>query len=247
MRPSGFAVHDVDEVLDSSMTVRNGSYVDGRWASIDGLYAIGGSGGPRGVRLVTGFEAALPRYGYDQGSLYLIGGRDMGDEIAIGWHGDPVDVSTGSFRQEETDLTVPNSDLQVARFYNSGGLGSGIFGAVWTSNWDASLDAYPTTAVLQLPTGQNVGFIKEDGNWATGEPFSGVLHDAGTGYGLEFEDGSVWNFDENGRLIQMVSAQDEGIDLVWAAHANVTITDKGGNQLVPVSYTHLTLPTKRIV
>jgi len=61
--------------------------------------------------------------------------------------GDPVDIFSGSFYLEETDLTIPNTIIPLAftRFYRSGAASYGPFG--W--NWDHNFNLF----IRELKTG----------------------------------------------------------------------------------------------
>ena len=97
----------------------------------------------------------------------------VGKPTTSGYANDPVNVATGNFIEEETDMAFAGvvSACTVTRMYNSVAVFgqhavSGVFGAGWSSNIESRVQLNAENAVWTMPEGREVTFdrmIREDG------------------------------------------------------------------------------------
>lgn len=97
----------------------------------------------------------------------------VGKPTTSGYVNDPVNVATGNFIEEETDMAFAGvvSACSVSRMYNSVAVFgqhavSGVFGAGWSSNIESRVQLNAENAVWTMADGREVTFdrmIREDG------------------------------------------------------------------------------------
>ena len=97
----------------------------------------------------------------------------VGKSTTSGYVNDPVNVATGNFIEEETDMAFAGvvSACAVSRMYNSVAVFgqhavSGVFGAGWSSNIESRVHLNAENAVWTMVDGREVTFdrmIREDG------------------------------------------------------------------------------------
>lgn len=97
----------------------------------------------------------------------------VGMSTTSGYVNDPVNVATGNFIEEETDMAFSGavSACSVTRMYNSVAVFgqhavSGVFGAGWSSNIESRVQLNAENAVWTMADGREVTFdrmIREDG------------------------------------------------------------------------------------
>ena len=97
----------------------------------------------------------------------------VGKSTTSGYVNDPVNVATGNFIEEETDMAFSGvvSACSVTRMYNSVTVFgqhavSGVFGAGWSSNIESRVQLNAENAVWTMPDGREVTFdrmTREDG------------------------------------------------------------------------------------
>lgn len=97
----------------------------------------------------------------------------VGKSTTSGYVNDPVNVATGNFIEEETDMAFAGavSACSVTRMYNSVAVFgqhavSGVFGAGWSSNIESRVQLNAENAVWTMADGREVTFdrmIREDG------------------------------------------------------------------------------------
>ena len=97
----------------------------------------------------------------------------VGKSTTSGYVNDPVNVATGNFIEEETDMAFSGvvSACSVTRMYNSVAVFgqhavSGVFGAGWSSNIESRVQLNVENAVWTMADGREVTFdrmIREDG------------------------------------------------------------------------------------
>ena len=97
----------------------------------------------------------------------------VGKSTTSGYVNDPVNVATGNFIEEETDMAFAGmvSACSVTRMYNSVAVFgqhavSGVFGAGWSSNIESRVQLNDENAVWTMADGREVTFdrmIREDG------------------------------------------------------------------------------------
>ena len=127
--------------------------------------------------------------------------------------GDPVDLQTGLFTNEKTDLVLPDiMPIQLTRTYRNEDSFSRAFGRGTNHPYDIfftnTQGCFCYNAIeLILPDGGRVRYdrISPGGGFsdaifeATKSPtfYKSRVHWNGTGWDLTFKDGSVWVFPEN--------------------------------------------------
>ena len=97
----------------------------------------------------------------------------VGKSTTSGYVNDPVNVATGNFIEEETDMAFSGvvSACTVTRMYNSVAVFgqhavSGVFGAGWSSNIESRVQLNAENAVWTMADGREITFdrmIREDG------------------------------------------------------------------------------------
>jgi len=194
----------------------------GGWVAIGGDHDPQETGGA--ASYVVGFPSnngPVKRYAGSRSTIYLAGGSGIGAETSSAWHGDPVGVSTGNFRQAVTDLSAPSQDLggDLSRVYDSFGQSSGMFGAGWMTSLDARLEHNDSEheAILYEPTGRILQFLETTtGGWVNLQGSSLTLTEATSGsWKVSSPDGSSRTFDEAGHLVQMASPNIDPTSISW--------------------------------
>ena len=105
--------------------------------------------------------------------LQILAPAVVGKPTTSGYVNDPVNVATGNFIEEETDMAFAGvvSACSVTRMYNSVAVFgqhavSGVFGAGWSSNIESRVQLNVENAVWTMVDGREVTFdrmIREDG------------------------------------------------------------------------------------
>ena len=151
--------------------------------------------------------------------------------------GDPVNVTTGNMFLEQTDYRLPGfgDGLDITRTYNSRNQTNGLFGVGWSSALDESVVSYGNLLVrLNLPDARAIYFVRD----SAGAPFAplGIMNFSGqivknvdNSYTLTFGDGSVHQFNANGKLTSLTDPRGNTITLTLNGSGNpTTITDASG-------------------
>jgi RHS repeat-associated protein len=150
--------------------------------------------------------------------------------------GDPVNVTNGNMYLKQTDYRLPGigEGLDITRTYNSSKQTSGLFGVGWSSSLDESVVAYGNLLVrLNLPDGRAVYFTRN----SVGAPFDPlpsafygqIVKNVDNSYTLTYKDGSVHQFNANGKLTSFADPNGNTITLTLNASGNPTaITDASG-------------------
>jgi len=132
--------------------------------------------------------------------------------------GDPVDLSTGFFMHEQTDLVVPGIiPIRVKRYYRSqesvsggaGGVGVGAFGSGSFFEYDWWLNTYQQMLLLVTPGNYQYRFdtLLPDGtyiNTTDPEMRGAVVSDDGTNKTLKMRNGRQYIFNSDGELVQII-------------------------------------------
>lgn len=171
------------------------------------------------------------------------GAENAGNNCPLGLPGQsvgsPVNPTNGNMWLEETDYTLPGAGeaINIKRFYNSIIQTSGMFGRGWTTPYDESLIAYGDYALrLNLPDGRAVYLGRRDTSSAftiTGQKFFGsVVKNADGSYNLNYNDGRIHHFNQNGSLGWLKDRTGNQTTLAYNANYNLTgITDSSGRVL----------------
>lgn len=215
---------DVDRVLSATTSVRQTGVIAARVISGQPGYheRVGVAGAGASYVIALGAEEApLARYQGSPPSVYLVGGRGFGAHVSRQWHGDPVDVSIGSFAHRETDpLGAGVAQLDLTRSYNSVSEEvGGFFGVGWSTVFDASLEFDEVDGGVRVRTGDGRRLTfwpgSVAGSFTTGAGTRAVLSQGLSGYRLVEPSGRVLRFDEVGRL---VGVEAPGVPAVSVSH-----------------------------
>ncbi|MGH9783994.1 MAG: DUF6531 domain-containing protein, partial [Terriglobia bacterium] len=183
--------------------------------------------------------------------LDLLGGPSSGRNRG----GDPVDLATGLFIMEKTDLTLPGRlPIVVTRTYRTNGAAAGPFGPGTSHTYHVLLLIQNDLRTLVLPGGLRLAFPKQaDGKFRnTTDPSvrGAVLTAVGGNHTLRFKDGTTWTFgipvfgtafligqtDRNGNTITLTrSGQTQNITTITAPDGRqLTLSYDGGNRIVQI-------------
>lgn len=120
--------------------------------------------------------------------------------------GNPCDPLTGNKLETSIDYRSANGQLDVIRYYNSLSPKEGIFGYGWTSSLVSSLVIDASTAILhiavQQPDGYGEVWKKNKGNWKSEPDSKLLLLESKAGFVVNFPDGSIQQYDANGKLLK---------------------------------------------
>ena len=142
---------------------------------------------------------------------------------------DPVDVATGFFIHEETDLVVPGIiPVKISRTYNSqlsgssvsanGGDGLGSFGKGFSIDYDLRVDTYADMIRMSLAGGHYYDFaLQADGSYTnTSNPeYIGAKFVIESGLRkMKTRDGWVYTFEAQGGLVGLADRNENSISIV---------------------------------
>ena len=122
--------------------------------------------------------------------------------------GDPVDVSSGVFSYQKTDLVLPGViPVTITRYYRTIASGIGPFGQAGSFNYDLFVKTVGTTLSLQMPEVNRYIFTQGvDGNYRNSAfpRWQGAVFTkfADGHYELRLRDGMTWVFNSAGWLTQ---------------------------------------------
>jgi RHS repeat-associated protein len=161
----------------------------------------------------------------------------LGERATSGYGSDPVNTLTGNFIQTEVDLEFPNSiyGMDFVRFYNSQDPSSGGFGLGWTHAHDIRIDSVDGNGVVSMVLGDGriVQFVP-DGSGGYDRPieFYGELVDDGDdSFSAEMFDGSVWDFNASGELVELSNWDGQVVTLTQGANGPTQISSNAGYTL----------------
>ena len=167
---------DAKSLIDTFEAWKQSNAKDKTWLSIvaDTFEQYGSSGQIITVANST-LEGAISAAGAstERHELKVPAPTVVGMSTTSGYVNDPVNVATGNFIEEETDMAFSGvvSACTVTRMYNSVTVFgqhavSGVFGAGWSSNIESRMQLNTENAVWTMPDGREVTFdrmIREDG------------------------------------------------------------------------------------
>ncbi len=172
-------------------------------------------------------------------NIFTIGGGAV--DPAKGWHGDPVDTASGSFRHDEVDLPAPSGagPAGLERTYTSVGRPDGIFGRGWESNLDTRLAIADDAVTLSEPGGTTHDYGLGSGGW---EPLDGqpaVLEEISGGWTVTDGGGGVREFDADGRLVAVRRPGEPEVEIAWSGTVPTTMTSADAGYQVTFDDTDL--------
>lgn len=143
---------------------------------------------------------------------------------------DPVQAHLGSFTDRWTDIDFFGnlSPLSFERAYNSLDSRVGVLGRGWSTLLDMDITAYGSDLVVRGANGRGVRFAPDgNGGWTRPREFRGDLIDVAGGRRIDFDDGSAWHFDANGRI---------GAVSFWSGEE--VVVNRSGAQVTSVDLVH---------
>jgi YD repeat-containing protein len=154
--------------------------------------------------------------------------------------GDPVDVITGNYHHQNTDLSVPGKGvpLTFTRTYSAQALRGTSLGAPlgekWTHNWQTTLDHLASgPVVIRLPGGTKLFFTKPGSTWVSKPGVEASLVENGGGdWTLTTKQQLQYNFSSAGKLTSVVDRNGYSTSLAYDGNGRLsTITDPGSRTL----------------
>ena len=162
---------------------------------------------------------------------------------------DPVNLSTGNFIYDRTDLEIQGRELfSFRRFYNARNTRSGVMGQDWNHNYELFLERKGQELVLFKEDGKEERFIKTStGLWASLFHSDGTLTETEEGFRYETRDQYVYEFDPKGYYLRKKHREEVLVELVYEDISGLTeeerkssypgkrrvlkrVTDSSGNQ-----------------
>ena len=116
---------------------------------------------------------------------------------------DPVNLSTGNFIYDRTDLEVGGREPFVfRRFYNAINGREGVLGKDWNHNYEVHLEFTDGEAVLLREDGKEERFFWEKDRYLSLFASEGVLEKAEEGYTYRTREQKVYRFDREGMCLE---------------------------------------------
>ncbi|MDG9667079.1 DUF6531 domain-containing protein [Hahella sp. CR1] len=150
---------------------------------------------------------------------------------------DPVNLATGNYTYEHTDLTLPGIGIPFAfnRYYNSkdANFRNGPLGYGWTHSYSAQLIHEAGFSVVVLGDGNRETFSNSGGSYTPDPGIHNKLTDNSDGtFTLTTKQQLRYNFDTQGRLASLVDKNGNALSLQYDLSGNLdAITDTAGRQI----------------
>lgn len=138
-------------------------------------------------------------------------------EISTVFSKDPVNLSTGNFIFDRTDLEIQGSmPFTFGRFYNSVNDREGVLGKDWNHNYEVFLEGPASEKVLVLEDGREERFtLTATGVYVSIYQSDGILEKTEDGFVYRTNSQEVYCFDEEGRYLSREDANGNKISLVY--------------------------------
>ena len=155
--------------------------------------------------------------------------------------GDPVNVVTGSFYIEATDLLIEDRgiDLCIKRRYNSLEENVGVMGKGWTFEYDSHLNIDNDNITLIYPDGHKKEFKKTGSIWKNqnDESEAEILEEdiATGGYILKSKDLS-YRYDNKGKLMSIIDRNGNTVQLSYNNRGEINSIVSPGGKILSFSY-----------
>lgn len=156
--------------------------------------------------------------------------------VSTGLAEDPVNTATGNLTETSADLVFSELfGMDWGRTYNSMDTRGGVLGLGWSTPLDVSISASSQVdnRHVRLPDGREVRFERDGtSGWAPPEDFDGELRtDTDSSLSVAMRDGSVWDFDTQGRLMQLRNWDGQTVTLARTGTAVTSMTSSTGTSL----------------
>ena len=125
------------------------------------------------------------------------------ETICYAFSKDPVNLSTGNFIYDRTDLEVGGREpFAFRRFYNAINGREGVLGRDWNHNYEVHLEFTDGEAVLLREDGKEERFFWEKDRYLSLFASEGVLEKAEEGYAYRTREQKVYRFDREGMCLE---------------------------------------------
>lgn len=127
------------------------------------------------------------------------------EEISQVFSKDPVNLSTGNFIYNRTDLEISGPEpFAFKRFYNAINDRKGVLGYDWNHNYEVLLEDAGREKILLMEDGKEERFIKTStGLYQSLYHSNGILEKTAEGYLYRSNEQKSYYFDEEGRCLRL--------------------------------------------
>ena len=139
------------------------------------------------------------------------------EDISVSFSADPINLSTGNFIYDRTDLQTGGKEpFLFRRFYNARNKRSGSLGADWNHNYEVTLEEAGAEKVLILEEGKEERFLKTTtGSYASLYHSNGSLEETSEGYLYKTKNQTRYYFDKEGRYLSQETLAGSRITLYY--------------------------------
>ncbi|CAI4030252.1 hypothetical protein DNFV4_00680 [Nitrospira tepida] len=195
-----------------------------------------------GRSLVPDPNVGMPRFCYAYATDVNATNTQTGPPDTVRHAGDPVDVTSGVFSMEKTDLVLPGVlPVHITRTYRSKSEGIGPFGQGGSFTYHLSLSVVGTALRLQLADQSRYLFSQDpDGKYRnTSYPFlkGAAITRLGTTDELRWRDGMVYVFNSAGWLIEQRDRYNNKIQILRDGSNLITEIKNPAGQALTFTYT----------
>ena len=129
---------------------------------------------------------------------------------------DPVNLSTGNFYYGYSDLKIEGEPvLDMNRFYNALYPREGSLGAGWQHPYEVRLLIEEDAVLIIKENGQEEIFKRKENGEFSCEESRNLLTKTEKGYCYQKQNGTQQIFDENGKYLQLIEAQNHEVRMVY--------------------------------
>ena len=133
---------------------------------------------------------------------------------------DPVNLSTGNFIYDRTDLEVGGREaFAFRRFYNAINAHRGVLGKDWNHNYEVHLEFTDGEAVLLREDGKEERFFWEKDRYLSLFASEGALEKEKNGYTYRTRDQKTYRFDKEGKCLETESLTGSRITFAYEEEA----------------------------
>ena len=133
---------------------------------------------------------------------------------------DPVNLSTGNFIYDRTDLEIGGREpFAFRRFYNAINAHRGVLGKDWNHNYEVHLEFTDGEAVLLREDGKEERFFWEKDRYLSLFASEGTLEKGENGYTYRTREQKVYHFDKEGKCLETESLTGSRITFAYEEEA----------------------------
>ena len=139
----------------------------------------------------------------------LLGNIKGAEKISMAFSTDPVNLSTGNFIYDRTDLETGGAHpFRFSRFYNSINHRKGALGRDWNHNYEVRIFKEDNELVLFREEGKEERFFKTfTGEYTSVYHSSGSLTETGEGYQYRTREQTTYHFDREGCFLRQETGE----------------------------------------